>query len=140
IWRQGFRADHSRARRALRSHRRPSLRRSWDPGLPFAFPWLKDPTMGTRRRISVLGSPGSIGRSTLDVVARCSDRFEVVALAAGRNIELLLEHIRAFRPRVVAVATEEGARAVADALGRKGPEILVGEAGACAVAALDEAD
>lgn len=96
--------------------------------------------MATRRRLSILGSTGSIGRSALDVVARFPDRFEVVALAAGRNVELLVEQIRAFRPRVVAVAAEAGARALAERLGREAPEILVGEEGACQVASLGEVD
>lgn len=93
-----------------------------------------------RRRLTILGSTGSIGRSALDVVGRFPDRFEIVALAAGRNIGLLVDQVRTFRPRVVAVATEEGARALADALGKETPEILVGSEGACAVASLGEVD
>ena len=58
------------------------------------------------KRITVLGSTGSIGQSTLDVISRNSSRFKAVALAAGRNVDLLEEQIRAFRPDVVAVADE----------------------------------
>lgn len=93
-----------------------------------------------RRKLTILGSTGSIGRSALDVIGRFPDRFEVVALAAGRQAALLVEQIRAVRPRVVSVADEATARAVAGALGAQAPEILVGDAGACAVAALPEVD
>ncbi|WP_373045586.1 1-deoxy-D-xylulose-5-phosphate reductoisomerase [Vulgatibacter sp.] len=94
----------------------------------------------SRRKLTLLGSTGSIGTSALDVIGRFPERFEVVALAAGRQAGLLVEQIRAFRPRVVAVADDATARAVADALGADCPEILVGEAGCCAVASLSEID
>ena len=56
------------------------------------------------KRIALLGSTGSIGEQTLDVVARHPGRFEVVALAAGRRSERLVEQARQFRPRLVSVA------------------------------------
>jgi len=56
------------------------------------------------KRVAILGSTGSIGRQALSVIARHPDRFEVAALAAGRNMELLAEQIALFRPRVVAAA------------------------------------
>lgn len=96
--------------------------------------------MGTRRKLSILGSTGSIGRSALDVVARFPDRFQVVALAAGQNAELLAEQVRAFRPSVVAVATDGAARRLSELLGRETPEIFVGVDGACQVASLPEVD
>jgi len=55
------------------------------------------------RRIAVLGSTGSIGRSTLDLVERFPGRFQVVALAAGTNVDLLAEQARRFRPAVAAI-------------------------------------
>ncbi|HPC82711.1 MAG TPA: 1-deoxy-D-xylulose-5-phosphate reductoisomerase [Thermoanaerobaculaceae bacterium] len=84
------------------------------------------------KRLAVLGSTGSIGTSTLDVVARFPDRFEVVALAAGRNLELLAEQARRFRPRLVATADEDGARWLRAEL--PGLDVLAGEAGRVAVA------
>ncbi|MEE8574135.1 MAG: 1-deoxy-D-xylulose-5-phosphate reductoisomerase [Thermodesulfobacteriota bacterium] len=57
--------------------------------------------------ISILGSTGSIGTSTLDVVRRNSDSFRVVALAAGGNIDLIKEQIREFSPEFVSVLDEE---------------------------------
>jgi len=93
-----------------------------------------------RRKLTILGSTGSIGRSALDVIGRFPDRFEVVALAAGRQAALLAEQVRAFRPKLVAVADEAAARELAGRLGAEAPEILVGEAGSCAVASLPEVE
>ncbi len=62
--------------------------------------------MSNRRRIAVLGSTGSIGRQALDVIRQLPDRFEVVALAAGRNADLLAEQVAEFRPRYVAAESE----------------------------------
>lgn len=63
----------------------------------------------SRQRIAVLGSTGSIGRQTLEVAGAMPDRFEVVALAAGRNVALLAEQAAKTRPRLVAVADEASA-------------------------------
>jgi len=96
--------------------------------------------VGPLKRVAVLGSTGSIGVQTLDVVTRSPGRFEVVGLAAGRNAARLAEQVRAFRPRVVSVRTPEAARELETLLGRSAPEILAGEEGAVAVATLAEAD
>jgi 1-deoxy-D-xylulose-5-phosphate reductoisomerase len=58
----------------------------------------------SRKRVAILGSTGSIGRQALDVIGRYPDRFEVVGLAAGRNIALLSEQVAMFRPPVVSSA------------------------------------
>ena len=58
------------------------------------------------RRLTLLGSTGSIGTSTLDVVRRRRDRFQVFALVAGKNARLLARQIEEFRPDVAVVATE----------------------------------
>jgi len=92
------------------------------------------------KRIAVLGSTGSIGVQTLDVVDRSPGRFEVVGLAAGSNAARLAEQVRAFRPRVVSVKDPAVARELKGLLGRSAPEILVGAEGAVAVATLGEAD
>jgi 1-deoxy-D-xylulose-5-phosphate reductoisomerase len=62
---------------------------------------------GERRRVALLGSTGSIGRQTLDVLAGLADRFEVVALVAGRNEGLLQEQAARHRPRVSILAGED---------------------------------
>jgi 1-deoxy-D-xylulose-5-phosphate reductoisomerase len=95
-------------------------------------------------RITVLGSTGSIGRNTLDVVRRSRHLYEVYALAAGRNTRLLAEQIVEFRPRVAVTAA--GVDAVAAALSEAGlpraewPEILSGDAALVAVAAAPEVE
>lgn len=59
------------------------------------------------KRIAILGSTGSIGTQTLDVIAHDSDSYTVEGLAAGGNVRLLLEQIRRFRPKIVSVANKE---------------------------------
>ena len=68
------------------------------------------------KRISILGSTGSIGCQTLDVVSAHPGKFQVVALAGGSNVELVAEQVAKFNPYVVSVATESGARLLCDAL------------------------
>lgn len=64
------------------------------------------------QRIAILGSTGSIGRQTLDVIAAQPDRFTVVALAAGRNVALLNAQIHRWKPAHVAVAADADVHAV----------------------------
>ncbi len=59
------------------------------------------------KRISILGSTGSIGKQTLDVVREHKDKFEVIAISANSSVELLLEQIKEFKPKYVAVYNEE---------------------------------
>jgi 1-deoxy-D-xylulose-5-phosphate reductoisomerase len=90
------------------------------------------------KRLSILGSTGSIGEQTLDVVASHPDRFDVVALAAGRRIERLIKQAKQFRPRIVSVARPEDVATVREALvgDESGREIRVvsGDAGLITVA------
>ena len=89
------------------------------------------------KKIALLGSTGSIGRSTLDVVRHFRDRFEVVALAGGTNTAALCEQIREFRPRVVSVLNEGHASALRSQLAEQKiavPEILYGTDGVIAAA------
>jgi 1-deoxy-D-xylulose-5-phosphate reductoisomerase len=90
------------------------------------------------KRVAILGSTGSIGCSTLDIVSHNRDGFKVVALAAGRNIELFEEQIRTFSPELVAVADKE----TADMLHRRMRriEILWGEEGINQVASYENSD
>ncbi|KAF9625538.1 hypothetical protein IFM89_023849 [Coptis chinensis] len=86
--------------------------------------------------ISIVGSTGSIGTQTLDIVAENPDKFRVVALAAGSNVTLLAEQVKTFRPQLVAVRNEsllnELKEALADADYK--PEIIPGEQGVVEVA------
>ncbi len=94
------------------------------------------------KKLCVLGSTGSIGVNTLKVIEEHPDRYQAIALSAGRNVDLLAEQIRRFRPRAVAMLTEELAARLAERLpsGAGAPEILHGEEGFAALAALDEID
>ena len=63
------------------------------------------------KRIAILGSTGSIGEQTLDVVAQFPDRFRPVALAAGRRVQQLAAQVKRFAPELVSVSAEAGAEA-----------------------------
>ncbi|MBW1842874.1 MAG: 1-deoxy-D-xylulose-5-phosphate reductoisomerase [Deltaproteobacteria bacterium] len=86
------------------------------------------------KRLSLLGSTGSIGEQTLAVAAAAPERFEVVALGAGRNIEKLADQVRRFRPGLVSVADAAGAAELRERLGSQPVEMLVGDEGLKAVA------
>lgn len=93
------------------------------------------------KKLSILGSTGSIGTSALRIVEAFPRKYRVVALAAGKNIDLLCSQIGQFRPKVVAVSDEDGFRQLKRALrGRKTPKILFGSEGVCEAAAFPEAD
>ena len=91
------------------------------------------------RQIALLGSTGSIGVSTLDVVAAHPERLSIVALAAGRNRELFRTQCEAFRPACVSLSTPEDAAWLAKNLSYR-PEILHGQQGLMTCALLGEAD
>ncbi len=73
------------------------------------------------KAISILGSTGSIGRQTLDVVASLPERFRVVALAAGKNLDELVGQIVRHRPQVVSVADAALRCGIARTSARSGP-------------------
>src|SRR4029077_17542316 len=64
------------------------------------------------KRISILGSTGSIGRSTLSVAESYPDRFQIVTLAAGSNLEAAFEQAKKWRPRIISMAAEADANAL----------------------------
>lgn len=95
------------------------------------------------KRIAILGSTGSIGRSTLSVIESNPQRFQLVALAAGANVEAALEQARRWKPRVLSFAHEkdaERARKQLKADGLSGIEIAHGQAGSVRVATHPEVD
>ncbi len=87
-----------------------------------------------RKRLVLLGSTGSIGEQTLDVVSEFADRYEVTAMAAGRNVEKLAEQVQRFRPGLVSVADDEAAAELRTRLGDADVEIVTGAHGLDAVA------
>ncbi len=98
--------------------------------------------MNRPQRIAILGSTGSVGTSTLDVIARHPDRFEVWGLSGNHRLGELIAQCLHWRPRVVAVAAEEQARVVRKALAARGlrTEVTTGPRALCELAAQPEVD
>jgi len=93
------------------------------------------------KNISILGSTGSIGVSTLDVIVKNPSRFRVLALSAGKNLKLLKDQIDLFKPKAVSVLDEYYADQLVDMLGDSpGTKILWGDDGYREVASFKEAD
>ena len=90
---------------------------------------------GPKRRISVLGATGSVGLSTLDLISRNPNAFEIVALTANRNAAMLSELALRHGARVVAIGDASRYRELADALSGKGIKVLAGEEGVVEAAA-----
>ncbi len=83
--------------------------------------------------LSILGSTGSIGRAALDIVLKHPDRFQVLALACGKNLDVILEQARMFSPEILSVA-EEVYGQCREALSGSGITVVAGEEGAMTVA------
>lgn len=92
------------------------------------------------KKIAILGSTGSIGTQTLDVVRAHSDELEVVALAAGSNKERLKEQIREFHPELVSLSDERKAQELKEELAGEAVEVVCGMDGLIEVAGIDSAD
>ena len=92
------------------------------------------------KKIAILGSTGSIGTQTLDVVREHSDELQVVALAAGRNIERLKEQIKEFHPKLVSLSDEKKAQELKEELAGEQVEVVCGMEGLIEVAGADSAD
>ncbi len=94
-------------------------------------------------RISILGSTGSIGRSTLSVAESYPERFQIVALAAGHNLETAFEQIQRWRPQMLSIASERDAdilRARLKQAGITGIEVVHGPRGTVSVATHPQCD
>jgi 1-deoxy-D-xylulose-5-phosphate reductoisomerase len=92
------------------------------------------------KTIVILGSTGSIGTNTLDIVERFPDEFRVAGLSAGTNDEKLEEQIRRFKPRVVALSSESAATRLRQRCAGLPVEILSGTEGLAQVATIPEAE
>ena len=90
------------------------------------------------KRISILGSTGSIGTQALDVIAENEERFQVAALSCARNTELLCRQIEKFRPAAVAVERDEDASSIAAEY--KDVEVYWGREGLEAIASMEDCD
>src|SRR5437588_683314 len=106
-------------------------------------PRLSSTISTSMKRIAILGSTGSIGRSTLSVVESFPDRFQVVTLAAGRNVELAFEQAQRWHPRLISVAAESHAanlRSRLKSVGISDVEVTHGAAGNIQIATHPEVD
>lgn len=93
------------------------------------------------KKLTILGSTGSIGTNTLNIVSLYPDKFKVAALSADSNVDLLLEQIKKFRPREVAVKDRSKAALLKKRLGRRsGLKIYESDNGICEMAAKSRAD
>ena len=92
------------------------------------------------KKISLLGSTGSIGVNTLDVVERNPESFQILAMSAGSNVDLFAEQIRKFKPRVVALFDTQKISTLKEQVVDLDVEILSGEEGAIAIATISEVD
>ncbi|HDL3314948.1 TPA: 1-deoxy-D-xylulose-5-phosphate reductoisomerase [Mannheimia haemolytica] len=94
------------------------------------------------KKLVILGSTGSIGKSTLSVVEHNPNQYEVFALVGGKNVELMLEQCRQYQPTFAAMDDEKSAQALKTALATLGSktEVLAGQAAICELAAHSEVD
>ena len=86
-----------------------------------------------KKQIAILGSTGSIGKQTLEVIAEHPDLFEVYAITANRSAELLIEQARTFKPEVVVIADETYYQQVSDALADLPIKVWAGADALCQV-------
>lgn len=94
------------------------------------------------KQLTILGSTGSVGTSTLAVVRENPERFVVKALVAGRNATVMAQQCLEFRPTYAAMADEASAAQLRTLLAEQGvtTEVMAGEQAACELAALDDVD
>ena len=92
--------------------------------------------------IAILGSTGSVGKSTLDVIQRNPNHFHVVALGARHSVEKLLDQVKQFNPDYVVLTDESAALEFETKINQltQSPSLIVGEAGLNEIAALPEVD
>ena len=122
----------------------PKVRLSWK-----SFPIMPRPCCGFKlcllmgsQKFSLLGSTGSIGTQSLEIIEEHPEQFELVALGAGSNIDLLADQIKQFKPSLVALRDASKVKDLKELIKDvdKQPEIMTGQQGAIAVAEHPDAD
>lgn len=96
--------------------------------------------MSHKQTVAILGSTGSIGTQTLDVIDRHSELFEVYALTAHSNIDLLVKQARIYRPEVVAIADERHYKTLREALDGLPIKVFAGADSICQIVAMSPID
>lgn len=96
--------------------------------------------MSHKQTVAILGSTGSIGTQTLDVIDRHSELFDVYALTAHSNIDLLVEQAKRYRPEVVAIADERHYKTLREALDGLPVKVFAGADSICQIAAMSPID
>ncbi len=92
------------------------------------------------KRIAILGSTGSIGKSTLNVVSACTNEFEVIGLTANTDIQSLAEQIRCYKPRIAAIGKPELVNELKQLVGATNTRIVSGQEGLVQVATHPDVD
>ncbi len=92
------------------------------------------------KKVAILGSTGSIGRNALQVINKLSHCFQVVGLAAGYNVQLLLKQVEAFRPKIVSLKEKEGAEKFKSQCPDSSVRVVYGEGGAEEVASFGKSE
>src|SRR6056297_1104105 len=96
--------------------------------------------MKKQKQIAILGSTGSIGTQTLDVIKQHPDKFSAEILVAGSNADLLIKQAKAFQPNIVIIANEKRYKHVSDALSGEPIKVFAGEASITDVVQMSEID
>ena len=82
-----------------------------------------------RKRLSILGSTGSIGANALEVISNLNDVFQITYLSTHKNVELLFDQVKKYNPKAVVVVDEVEAKKVESAIEALGVDLLTGRAG-----------
>ena len=93
-----------------------------------------------KKRISILGSTGSIGVNTLKVVKHLKDQFEVINLSCNQNIDLLIDQIKTFQPKTVSVLNSESYNKLKNKFKNSDLEILKGREGLLEISSRNNVD
>jgi 1-deoxy-D-xylulose-5-phosphate reductoisomerase len=86
----------------------------------------KKEAAGDRRRVAILGSTGSVGSQTIDLITRAPEKYQVVALTAHRNVSRLAEQARLLKPEIAVIADDEKYQELKEALAGEPIEVAAG--------------